>query len=93
MTENTQERIKRMTEDVLEETTQKMGFTESPFRCRCEPQPGEDGPAIWTVAFWVNPFLGLGFEIEAREETTDEAMRLRIEKEIEKELTRAGFEE
>jgi hypothetical protein len=41
----------------------------------------------------VTPFLGLGFDIEAREETTDEAMRLRIEKEIAKELTRAGFEE
>jgi hypothetical protein len=93
MTENTQERIKRMTEDVLGEVTQKMGFTESPFRCRCDPQPSENGRTRWRVALWVTPFQGLGFEIEAREETTDAAMRLRIEKEIEKELTRAGFEE
>jgi hypothetical protein len=41
---------------------------------------------------WLNPFLGLGFEIETDKEITDEAMRLRIEKEIERELIRAGFE-
>ena len=48
---------------------------------------------IWKVALWLNPFQGLGFEIEAEEEITDEAMRLRIEKAIERELIRAGFEE
>ena len=93
MTENTQDRIKRMTEEVLEEVTQKMGFSESPFRCRCDPQPSENGGTIWKVALWLNPFLGLGFEIETDKEITHEAMRLRIEKEIEKELIRAGFEE
>ncbi len=93
MTENTQERIKRMTEDVLEEVTRKMGFSESPFRCRCDLQPGENGLTIWKVALWVNPFLGLGFEIETDKEITDETMRLRIEKEIERELIRAGFEQ
>ena len=93
MTENTQERIKRMTEEVLEEVTRKMGFTENPFRCRCDPQPRENGLTIWNVALWVNPFLGLGFEIETDKEITDEAMRLRIEKEIERELIRAGFQQ
>lgn len=93
MRENTQERIKRMTEDVLGEVTRKMGFTESPFRCRCDPQTSENGRTRWRVALTVTPFLGLGFEIEAREETTDEAMRLQIKEEIEKELTRADFEE
>ncbi len=93
MTENTQERIKRMTEEVLEEVTRKMGFSESPFRCRCDLKPGENGGTIWKVALWLNPFQGLGFEVEAEEEIADEVMRLRIEKEIEKELIRAGFEE
>ena len=93
MTENTQERIHRLTEDVLGEVTREMGFTESPFRCRCDPQPSENGLTIWKVALWLNPFQGLGFEVEAEEEITDEAMRLRIEKAIEKELIRAGFEE
>ncbi len=93
MTENTQERIHRLTEDVLGAVTRKMGFTESPFRCRCDLQPSENGLMIWRVALWLNPFQGLGFEIEAEEEITDEAMRLRIEKAIEEELTRAGFEE
>ncbi len=93
MTENTQERIQRMTEDVLGEVTRKMGFTENPFRCLCDPQPGKNGLTIWKVALWLNPFQGLGFEVEAEEEITDEAMRLRIEKEIERELIRAGFEE
>ena len=93
MTENTQERIHRLTEDVLGAVTRKMGFTESPFRCRCDPQPSENGLTIWKVALWLNPFQGLGFEIEAEEEITDEAMRLRIEKAIERELIRAGFEE
>ncbi len=93
MTENTQERIKRITEEVLGEVTRKMGFTESPFRCRCDLHPGENGLTIWKVALWVNPFLGLGFEIETDKEITDEAMRLRIEKEIERELIRAGFQQ
>ncbi len=93
MTENTQERIQRLTEDVLGKVTRKMGFTESPFRCRCDPQPNENGLTIWKVALWVNPFQGLGFEIETGEAITDEAMRLRIEKEIEKELRRAGFQQ
>ena len=93
MTENTQERIQRLTEDVLGKVTRKMGFTESPFRCRCDPQPNENGLTIWKVALWVTPFLGLGFEIEAEEGIADEAMRLRIEKAIKKELIRAGFEE
>ncbi len=93
MTENTQERIHRLTEEVLVEVTRKMGFTESPFRCRCDPQPSDNGLTIWKVALWVNPFQGLGFDIETDEAITDEAMRLRIEKEIERELIRAGFEE
>ncbi len=93
MTENTQERIKRITEELLEEVTRKMGFAESPFRCRCDLHPGENGLTIWKVALWVNPFLGLGFEIETDKEITDEAMRLRIEKEIERELIRAGFQQ
>ena len=93
MTENTQGRIKRLTEDVLGVVTRKMGFTESPFRCRCDPQPSENGLTIWKVALWVTPFLGLGFEIETDKTMTDEAMRLRIEKLIEREMIRAGFEE
>ena len=93
MTENTQEKIKRLTEDVLGVVTRKMGFTESPFRCRCDPQPSENGLTIWKVALWVTPFLGLGFEIETDKTMTDEAMRLRIEKLIEREMIRAGFEE
>ena len=93
MTENTQERIKRLTEDVLGVVTRKMGFTESPFRSRCDPQPSENGLTIWKVALWVTPFLGLGFEIETDKTMTDEAMRLRIEKLIEREMIRAGFEE
>ncbi len=93
MTENTQDRIKRITEEVLEEVTQKMGFTENPFRCRCDPQPSENGLTTWKVALWLNPFQGLGFEVETDKEITDEAMRLRIEKEIERELIRAGFQQ
>ncbi len=93
MTENTQERIKQITEEVLGEVTRKMGFAESPFRCRCDLKPGENGGTIWKVALWLNPFQGLGFEVEAEEEITDEAMRLRIEKEIEIELIRAGFQQ
>ncbi len=93
MTEHTREKIERMTEDVLGEVTRKMGFTESPFRCRCAPPPSENRLAMWEIALWVNPFLGLGFEIEAEAEIPDEAMRLRIKKAIEKELIRAGFEE
>ena len=96
MTQNTQERIKRITEEVLGEVTRKMGFAESPFRCRCDRQPSENGLTIWKVAMWVNPFLGLGFQVEEEEEEeeiTDEAMKLRIEKEIARELIRAGFEE
>ena len=93
MTENTQDRIQRITEEVLGEVTRKMGFSESPFRCRCDLKPGENGRTIWKVALWLNPFQGLGFEVEAEEEIADEVMRLRIEKEIERELIRAGFEE
>ena len=93
MTENTQERVKRVTEEVLGEVTRKMGFSESPFRCRCDLQPSENGGTTWKVALWLNPFLGLGFEIETDKEFTDEAMRLRIEKEIERELIRAGFQQ
>ncbi len=91
MTENTQERIERITEEVLGEVTRKMGFSESPFRFRCDPQPSEIGLTIWKVAMWLNPFQGLGFQVE--EEITDEAMKLRIEKEIERELIRAGFQQ
>ena len=78
-----------MAQDLTREMTAAMGFTHNPFTCSCRLK--DPASRTWSIALLTNVFQGVGFDITAGEDLSDEALRLQMKQALEDEFTRAGL--
>ena len=85
----TQEKLRRIAQDLTQEMTADMGFTHNPFTCSCRLT--DPASRTWSIALLTNVFQGVGFDITAGEDLSDEDLRLRMKQALEDEFARAGL--
>ncbi|MFQ6011141.1 MAG: hypothetical protein ACE5KG_03105 [Nitrososphaerales archaeon] len=76
---NQRERIKRIAEEVTEDVSKRMEFTQNVFEFRGDGlRQKETGSSIWILRFWFQGHQGINFEISVTEDSTDESIKADI---------------
>ncbi len=86
------ERIKRITEEVTEEISKKMGFTLNLFELwGGNIEQKEAGSPIWILRFWFRGDKGAEVRIPVTKKSTDESIKADITVGLEQEIQRLGW--
>jgi len=86
------ERIKKITEEVTEEISKRMGFTLNLFELRGDDidQKEAESP-IWILRFWFRGDTGAEVRIPVTKKSTDESIKADITVGLEQEIQRLGW--
>ena len=93
--EDTAERLRRIAKEVLKELSSDLGFRINiftPFRPDDVEQHAA-GSALWHLRFWYKDSVELKADVEVREKTTDDEIKQKVRKDLEREVRRIGLGE
>lgn len=83
--------LKRIAEEVMEEMTRSLHFSQNPFGFRGRGlMQKERGSPIWRIALWFRGDEGIDVELTVRPDTTDDEIRNQIRQAMENRLGQLG---